>query len=813
MAKKHQKEIVYNQNVLDVVLEDVLHNSMMPYSESVILDRAIPRVEDGLKPVQRRVLYSMHEMNLTPDKPHKKCARIVGDCLGKYHPHGDSSVYGALVRLAQPFAMRMPLVDGHGNFGSVDGDSAAAMRYTEARMSALALELLRDLDKDTVQWTANFDDSLEEPTTLPGRFPNLLVNGASGIAVGLATDIPTHNMGECIDAVIAYINNPKITTKELLNVFHGPDFPTGGLLIITDSLENIYETGLGKCKVRARLHVENDDNGKKNIVITEIPYGVSKSALLAKIGDMKAANADALLANVYDIVDESDKAGMRAVIKCKKDADVNRIVEMLYRKTNLERTVPINMMAIANGKPEQLSLRAYLGYYSEYQRQVIYKRTAYDLKAAKARAEIVEGLLIAIRNIDEVIKIIKESESTQKAKETLRLRFELNDVQAQAILDMRLKNLARLEVGKLEEELAALKKRIAELESIIASKTKQFEIVKRELLEVKKAQNSPRMTVIVDGDTQMDYSAPSEAEAVQYRDGILTVNSDGMMRFMSQKTFVTARKDIEGMTTDTLPMQYASVNNKGTLYVVTDMGNLARLDVTDLPEKRFTEKPFKLLSVNQDAATNERVVKVLFFEGAPAGELMLFTRGGIVKRVDLSEFNSVSKAYFKAINLVDGDSVISAEVVDESGSIMEITRLGQVLRYELAEVPVQGRTAGGVKGVKLNDGDSVVYAGQNDDEGEVIVITDNGHAKRVILATIDITSRYNKGVKIVELDKASVKYAGLVKMPYDLAVSEGGSTHLINTEDIRIDGRTTKGKQIYKNTRIDVVAAFASDGN
>ena len=813
MAKKHQKEIVYNQNVLDVVLEDVLHNSMMPYSESVILDRAIPRVEDGLKPVQRRVLYSMHEMNLTPDKPHKKCARIVGDCLGKYHPHGDSSVYGALVRLAQPFAMRMPLVDGHGNFGSVDGDSAAAMRYTEARMSALALELLRDLDKDTVQWTANFDDSLEEPTTLPGRFPNLLVNGASGIAVGLATDIPTHNMGECIDAVIAYINNPKITTKELLNVFHGPDFPTGGLLIITDSLENIYETGLGKCKVRARLHVENDDNGKKNIVITEIPYGVSKSALLAKIGDMKAANADALLANVYDIVDESDKAGMRAVIKCKKDADVNRIVEMLYRKTNLERTVPINMMAIANGKPEQLSLRAYLGYYSEYQRQVIYKRTAYDLKAAKARAEIVEGLLIAIRNIDEVIKIIKESESTQKAKETLRSRFELNDVQAQAILDMRLKNLARLEVGKLEEELAALKKRIAEFESIIASKTKQFDIVKRELLEVKKAQNSPRMTVIVDGDTQMNYSAPSEAEAVQYRDGILTVNSDGMMRFMSQKTFVTARKDVEGMTTDALPMQYASVNNKGTLYVVTDMGNLARLDVTDLPEKRFKEKPFKLLNVNQDAATNESVVKVLFFEGAPAGELMLFTRGGIVKRVDLSEFNSVSKAYFKAINLADGDSVISAEVVDECGSIMEITRLGQVLRYELAEVPVQGRTAGGVKGVKLNDGDSVVYAGQNDDEGEVIVITDNGHAKRVILATIDITSRYNKGVKIVELDKASVKYAGLVKMPYDLAVSEGGSTHLINTEDIRIDGRTTKGKQIYKNTRIDVVAAFASDGN
>ncbi|MCM1306647.1 MAG: DNA topoisomerase 4 subunit A [Bacteroides sp.] len=812
MAKKQPKEIVYNTNVLDVVLEDVLHNSMMPYSESVILDRAIPRVEDGLKPVQRRVLYSMHEMSLTPDKPHKKCARIVGDCLGKYHPHGDSSVYGALVRLAQPFAMRMPLVDGHGNFGSVDGDSAAAMRYTEARMSALALELLRDLDKDTVQWTANFDDSLEEPTTLPGRFPNLLVNGASGIAVGLATDIPTHNMGECIDAVIAYIDNPRITTKELLKVFHGPDFPTGGLLIVTDSLENVYETGLGKCKVRARLHIENDDNGKKNIVITEIPYGVSKSALLAKIGEMKTSNSDALLANVYDIVDESDKAGMRAVIKCKRDADVNRIVEMLYKKTNLERTVPINMMAIANGKPEQLSLRAYLGYYSEYQRQIIYKRAVYDLKAAKARAEIVEGLLIAIRNIDEVIKIIKESESTQKAKETLRSRFDLSDAQAQAILDMRLKNLARLEVGKLEEELAELKKRIADLESIIASKSKQFSIVKRELLEVKKSQNSPRMTVIVDGDVQMNYSAPTEAEAVQYRDGILTVNNDGLMRFMSQKTFVTAQKDVESMTVDTLPLQYVSVNNKGTLYVVTDMGNLAKLDVTDLPEKRFKEKPFKLLSVNQDAGTNEKVVKVLFFDGAPAGELLLFTSGGIVKRVDLSEFNSASKAYFKAINLADGDSVISAEIVEEENTVMEITALGQVLRYNLDEVPTQGRAASGVKGVKLNDGDKVVYAGQNDDEGEVIVVTDSGYAKRVILATVDITSRYNKGVKIVELDKSQVKFAGLVKMPYNVAISEGGRTHLINTEDIRIDGRTTKGKQMYKNTKIDVVATF-DDGN
>lgn len=808
MAKKQQREIVYNQNVLDVVLEEVMHSSMMPYSESVILDRAIPRVEDGLKPVQRRVLYSMHEMGLTPDKPHKKCARIVGDCLGKYHPHGDSSVYGALVRLAQPFVMRMPLVDGHGNFGSVDGDSAAAMRYTEARMSGLALELLRDLDKDTVQWTPNFDDSLEEPTVLPGRFPNLLVNGSSGIAVGLSTDIPPHNMGECIDAVVAYINNPRISTKDLLQVFHGPDFPTGGFIIPVDSLESIYETGKGKIKIRSRLHIENDDNGKKNIVITEIPFATSKVKLLTAINTLRENNKDSVMAGVYDIVDESDKTGMRGVIKCRRDADVNRIVEFMLQKTDLETSYTCNMVAIANGKPEQLSLRAYLGYYSEYQRQIIYKRTSYDLKAARARAEIVEGLLVAIRNIDEVIKIIKESESTAKAKETLRARFDLNDVQAQAILDMRLKSLAKLEVGKLEEELAELKKRIAEYERILASKQVQLTIVKEELLQLRKKLNAPRETVVVDSETGTSYSAPTQAEAVQYRDGIITLNKDGQMHFMSQKTFVAAQNAIESIFVDALPSQYLPVNNKGTLFALTNMGNLAKLDVTDLPEKKFKDKPFKLLNVNQDTDPKERVVKFIFFEGAPSGELLIFTSGGIVKRVDVSEFNSASKTYFKAVNLAEKDFVINAVSVVEDKGIMEVTAGGQVLRYELEEVPVQGRTAGGVKGVKLNDGDRVVFAGQADDEGEAIVITDNGYVKRVILATLDATSRYNKGVKIVELDKSKVKYVDLVKMPYDIVISEGGRNHLVNTEDIRIDGRTTKGKQMFKNTVIETVAPF-----
>ncbi len=798
MAKKVTKAIEYNSVVLDTVFEDVMHNSMIPYSESVILDRALPRVEDGLKPVQRRVLYSMHEMLLTPDKAHKKCARIVGDCLGKYHPHGDSSVYGALVRMAQPFVMRMKLVDGHGNFGSVDGDSAAAMRYTEARMSPLALELLKDLDKDTVTWAPNFDDSLEEPTTLPGRFPNLFVNGANGIAVGLATNIPTHNMGECIDATIMRIDNPNCTVSDMLKVFHGPDFPTGGFIIPVDSLEDIYTTGKGRIKIRSRLHVEPDDNGKKNIVITEIPYQVSKTDLLMRIADLREANKETL-AGIADIVDESDKTGMRAVIKCKRDADVNKILTFLFKKSNLEIGYSINIVAIANGKPQQLGIIDYLDYYVEYQRKIIVNRTTFDLKAAKARAEIVRGLLVAIRNIDEVIKIIKESESTAKAKETLRARFDLSDAQAQAILDMRLKSLAKLEVGKLEEELRDLEKRIALYESILASKRKQLSIVKEELGVIKKTQNSARMSVIINDDgNEEHYSAPSEAEAVAYRDGVIVSTKDGLLRFMSQKAFSIAKKDLSALPKEDLPSQYMQVNNKGALYALTNLGSLVKIDVTTLPEKKFREKAFKLGSINQDVVTGEHVVKLLFFEGAPVGELVLFTKQGCAKRVDLSEFSGVNKTYLKAINLTDGDTLINAEVVDDDKHVVEVTADGQVLCYQATEIPLQGRGAAGVKGIKLNDGDYVVFGGQIEEEGEIIVVSSTGYTKRVIASLIDISSRYLKGIKIIELDKSKVRYVGFVKMPYDLAFAMSDKVARINTEDIRIDTRTTKGKQMFK---------------
>ena len=795
MAKhKENKNLQYTAAVYDVVFEEVMHNSMLPYSENVILDRALPRVEDGLKPVQRRILYAMHEMGLTPDKPYKKSARIVGDCLGKYHPHGDSSVYGAMVRMAQPFSMRMKLVDGHGNFGSSDGDPPAAMRYTEARMSPLALELLRDLDKDTVTWSPNFDDSMEEPNMLPGRFPNLLVNGASGIAVGLATNIPPHNMGEAIDAVVAVIDNPKITTAELLKVIHGPDFPTGGFVIPVDSMESIYETGKGKLKLRARLHIE-DDGGKKNIVITEMPYQVSKAEVLKAVAKLRDDNKE-LLGSISEIADESDKTGMRAVIRLKREADAGKIVSFLFKKTNLELGYSVNMVAIAGGKPEQMGLKDILTYYVAYQRDVIVRRTTFDLKAAKQRAEIVRGLLIAIRNIDEVIRIIKSSESTPKAKIALRERFDLTDDQAQAIVDMRLKALTHLEVGKLEEELAELEKRIAYLSAILASPRRQYGVIKDEILQIKKAMNSPRVSVILDGENGEKIELPTAEEAVSYRDGVLVRSTEGTLRFMSQKNWSALVKDAAALKGE-LPAEAVAVNNKGWTYVFTDRGNIARLDITDVTERRWKEKGMNLTQFNRELHPDEKPVKLMFFPSTPVGELVFFTRGGMVKRSDWNDFTSMRTAG-GAIILGEGDRLINVENVDDDLNVLEVTDGGLCLVYRVTEIPVQGRKAAGVRGVKLNDGDKIAFGGQIDDEGEIIVMTDAGYMKRVIASTIDPGARYLKGVKIVEMDKGTVVYIGTVKMPYDLAVNSGGDTFVVNTEDIRLDTRTTKGKLAFK---------------
>ena len=451
-------EEIRKDAILTSTLEEVLHNSMIPYAEYVIMDRALPRVEDGLKPVQRRILYSMFDQGITPDKDYKKSAKVVGDVLGKYHPHGDTSVYDAVVRLAQPFNMRMPLVDGHGNFGSVDGDGAAAMRYTEVKLQDLSLELLTDLDKDTVNWSLNFDDTLKEPDTLPGRFPNLLVNGATGIAVGLATNIPTHNLAEVIDGVVAYLDNPKIKLEDMMQIVKGPDFPTGGYIIAGDELKTAYETGKGKIQIRAKINIEDADNGKKNIVISEIPYQVNKAQLLQKIADLKEdPKGKDVLGGISEIADESDRSGMRAVVKLRKDVNPQPIIEFLLKNTQLQCSYGINMVAIAGGKPKLMGLIEIIKYYVDYQISVVLRRAKFDLSKAKERAHILEGLIVAVTNIDEVIKIIKTSSDTPTAKQELKKAFDLSDRQAQAILDLRLARITKLEVDNLKNELADLK--------------------------------------------------------------------------------------------------------------------------------------------------------------------------------------------------------------------------------------------------------------------------------------------------------------------------------------------------------------------
>ena len=601
-------------------------------------------------------------------------------------------------------------------------------------------------------------------------------------------------MREAIDAVVAVIDDPKITTAELLKVIHGPDFPTGGFIIPVDSMESIYETGKGKLKLRARLHVE-EEGGRKNIVITEMPYQVSKADVLRSIAKLRDENKE-LLGGISEIVDESDKTGMRAVIKLKRDTDAGKIVSFLMKKTNLELGYSVNMVAIAGGKPEQMGLKDILTYYVAYQRDVIVRRTAFDLKAAKQRAEIVRGLLIAIRNIDEVIRIIKSSESTPKAKLALRERFDLTEDQAQAIVDMRLKALTHLEVGRLEEELAELEKRIAYLSAVLASPRRQYGVIKDEILQIKKAMNSARVSVILDGGEGDKVELPTAEEAVSYRDGVLVRGSEGTLRFMSQKNYSALVKDMASVKGE-LPKEAVAVNNKGWIYVFTDRGNIARLDVTDIAERKWKDKGMNLSQFNHELHPDEKAVKLMFFPSTPVGELVFFTRGGMVKRSDWNDFTSM-RAPGSAIILGEGDELINAENVNDDMNVLEVTEGGLCLVYRVTEIPVQGRKAAGVRGVKLGEGDRIAFGGQIDDEGEIIVMTDTGYVKRVIASTIDPGARYLKGVKIAELDKSKVVYIGTVKMPYDMAVNSGGDTFTVNTEDIRLDTRTTKGKWMFK---------------
>ena len=786
-----------NKGLILSSLDEVLKNSMIPYAENVILDRALPRVEDGLKPVQRRILYAMHEMGLTHDKPHKKCAKIVGEVLGKYHPHGDSSVYDALVRLAQDFNMRMPLVNGHGNFGTVDGDSAAAYRYTEARLEALALELLRDIDKDTVKFSLNFDDTTEEPDTLPGRYPNLLVNGAMGIAIGLATNIPPHNLVEVINGTIAYIDNPKISLDKMMGYIQAPDFPTGGYIIAGEELKEAYKTGRGKIKIRARVNIEKDKD-KENLVITELPYQVNKATLLKKISDLKEEKKD-ILGGIKDVVDESDRNGMRAVIKLAKDSDAKKILAYLYKNTDLETSFGINMVAIANGKPCQLGLLEIIEYYVNYQREVILRRSKFELERAKERAHILEGLIIAVRNIDEVIKIIKSAENTADAKSNLRKRFDLSDAQAQAILDLRLSRLTKLEVFKLEDELNELHKKIKYLTEVISSKAKQMEIVKTELNGVKKKYGDDRRSNIIVGGEVLDIKSV-EKELKQVDDFIVGFTVGGSFKKMTAKNFKASDKSVkENANPDDFIKFIAPARSDQTLLAFTNLGNCCKIDMEIAPECRFRDKGVKFNAVCKDASKNE--YPVAFFgvdeDKLPEGSLLFYTKNGLIKKTEWAEYN-VIKPYYQAIKLKDDDELIGVEVDMPGTTIAFVTEQGLALNAEKTDIPIQGRVAGGVKGINLNKGDKIVYMSQVDEEGEFVIITSAGFYKKVVTAEIEPMARYRKGVKISTLSKGDkVIFAGYVKEPYNVAVVDNfGVAFEVNTDDLFIDGRTNKGKTL-----------------
>ena len=805
MAKnKKTEETVDNSKIIDGTFEQVLHDSMLPYSEYVILDRALPRVEDGLKPVQRRILYTMLELGTTPDKPHRKSARIVGDCLGKYHPHGDSSVYGAMVKLAQPFNTRMLLVDGHGNFGSVDGDSAAAMRYTEARMTPFALEMLRDLDKDTVPMTLNFDDSLEEPELLPSRVPNLLVNGANGIAVGLATNIPTHNLGEAIDGIVAYIENKDITLEEMMKYIPAPDFPTGGIIVDNQGIYDAYSTGRGRIVVRAKIHTEKEGE-RTNIVVTEIPYQVNKALLLARINELRENNKD-LFGNIQDIVDESDRTGMRCVIKLKKDADPDTMIALLLKKTDLQCNFSANMTAIVNNRPMQLGLLDIIKHYVEFQREVIYRRSKYDLDVAEKREHILEGLLKAVNNIREVVDIVLDSKTYQEAKDRLRMRFDLTEKQAIAVLDIPLKRLNKLDINKMLEEQKELLEKISYLTAITNSKARQYTVVKKELLEIKKKYPTPRLSEIVHesmiADVEVDLNAKIK------KDGYVVLHYNGNVKFVPDKGYNLASKSIVNCNPQDLSKKVIKTDSEGMLFGITVKGNAVTFPVSALGEDKWKSRG---MSVNKFAKVDSDDVFVQIFDEKEVKDkkMLIVTRMGMAKYVDLEEFTFDKKSLTTAMTFKDEDDRIAAvELVtppqvddgtrEARGYILSVTQNGMAL-VSYDDIPTQGRKAGGVKLMRFDDDDSLLFATHTDGNGEIISVLDSGYAKRVILGTIEPRMRMAKGNKIFDTKAGECVFIDVVTEPYDFAVVlPNGEVKSVNTEQIGIEDRANKGKNIIK---------------
>ncbi|MBE5811746.1 MAG: DNA gyrase subunit A [Clostridiales bacterium] len=801
--------------ILQTSVEDVMHQSMIPYAEHVILERALPRVEDGLKPVQRRILYTMMELGTTPDKPHRKCARIVGDCLGKYHPHGDSSVYDAMVRMAQDFSMRATMVDGHGNFGSIDGDSAAAMRYTEARMTPLAMLMLRDIEKDTVPFRLNFDDTLKEPDMLPARFPNLLVNGATGIAVGLATNIPPHNLKESVSAVIAQIENPKITLDELMQIIPGPDFPTGGVLVNNEEIRKGYETGRSKLSVRARVEIEDGAAGRKMIVINEIPYTVNKASMLEKILKL-SEEKKAQLGCIYDIRDESDRNGMRAVIELKKDADVQKVLNYLYKYSDLQVTFGVNMVAIAEGKPVQMGLKTMIGHFIRHQKDVVTRRTQYELKHARARAHILQGLMIAVDNLDEVIALIRASKNPKEAKEKLMVRFDLTDVQAQAILDMRLQRLTNLEIVALRKEYEEILKLIDKLEGILGSEKKLLNVIKKELQEIADEYADERRTTI---EAAEEVSAESFKEVVAPEEVIVAYTRAGFLKRIRpdvyRKNPLPTREENEPDSAEFLFMS----RTDETLLIFTDHGNCYPLSVNGLNECKPKDRGQLLTGVLAGLEDGEKALWIACLRMADIGHMpdfLFVTKQGMVKRTAASDYDVRSKK-FVAVNIKKDDALLAVIPAASRDDLLMFSRTGMCIRFALDTIPTQGRVSAGVKCMQVDDGDEVIWVDQIGETEQMVLFSERGYAKRLLAVDFEKQNRNGKGVKSFYFNKngSNGKYlAGIVKVEKaacDLVITQAQSPATRMAKDsILLQGKQDRGNPCVMAILDDVVTGVTA---
>ena len=806
---------VFDQ-IHEVDLQKTMEESYIDYAMSVIASRALPDVRDGLKPVQRRVLYSMIELNNGPDKPHRKCARIVGDTMGKYHPHGDSSIYGALVYMAQEWSMRYPLVDGHGNFGSVDGDGAAAMRYTEARLSKISMEMLADINKDTVDFAPNFDETEKEPTVLPSRFPNLLVNGTTGIAVGMATNIPPHNLREVIAAVVKIIDNRveegrDTSIEEVMNIIKGPDFPTGAQILGTRGISEAYRTGRGKIRVRAVTDIETLPSGKSRIVITELPYLVNKARLIEKMAQLvKEKKID----GITGITDESSREGMRVTIDVRRDANANVILNRLYMHTQLQDTFGVIMLALIDNKPKVLNLLEMLNYYLKHQEDVVTRRTRYDLNKAQERAHILKGLLIALDNIDEVIRIIRSSETVQLAKEGLMISFGLDDVQAQAIVDMRLRTLTGLERSKIQAEYDALMKTIEELKAILADENLLLGVIRKELIVISDKYGDDRRTKI--GIDVNDFEAE---DLIEQEDVVITVTKLGYIKRMSDDNFRSQNRGGKGIRgIQTLKEDYIDqilmTDTHADLMFFTNKGRVYRLKAYEIPEAGRAARGTAIVNLLQ--LQGEENVTAVIAVGSdidinPDDFLTMITRKGMIKRTAIREYANVRKNGLNAISLREGDELIDVKATDGKKDIILVTRKGMSIRFHESDGRAVGRTSIGVRAIKLSEGDEVVGIIVSDEAPYVLIVTENGMGKRTRVEEFRAQARGGRGVKCYKITPRTGELTGAMAVDTDdeiIMISSEGVIIRMSCENISVVGRITSGVRLMDLGEGDKVASI-----